>query len=90
MQVNHIFYKAYLINALHQHIQPVRQQLLSELTAAGTDSVVFMRRFRMLGQLADWESQVTKKIYSFETDSAEDYLIEPFVSELNMITSRDG
>lgn len=90
MQVNHVFYKAHLINSLHQHVKQVRESLLQELIAAGTDPVVYMRRFRMLSQLAAWESQVTLKIYSFETESADDYVLEPFIAELHIITSRDG
>ena len=68
----------------------MREELLAEFTAAGTDTVVWMRRFRMLRQLAAWESQVIAKIYSFDSDSADDYLIDPFVQELITVTSRNA
>lgn len=90
MKINHVFYKTYLINLLQQHITVVREELLAELTAAGTDSVVWMRRFRMLSQLAAWESQAITKIYSFDSDSSDDYQIGPFVRELIMVTSRNA
>lgn len=90
MKINHVFYKTYLINRLQQHITVVREELLAEFTAAGTDTVVWMRRFRMLRQLAAWESQVIAKIYSFDSDSADDYLIDPFVQELVTVTSRNA
>jgi hypothetical protein len=90
MKINHVFYKTYLINRLQQHITVVREELLAEFTAAGTDTVVWMRRFRMLRQLAAWESQVIGKIYSFDSDSADDYLIDPFVQELVTVTSRNA
>jgi hypothetical protein len=90
MKINHVFYKTYLINRLQQHITVVREELLAEFTAAGTDTVIWMRRFRMLRQLAAWESQVIEKIYSFDSDSADDYLIDPFVQELITVTSRNA
>ena len=90
MKINHVFYKTYLIKRLQQHITVVREELLAEFTAAGTDTVVWMRRFRMLRQLAAWDSQVIAKIYSFDSDSADDYLIDPFVQELITVTSRNA
>lgn len=90
MKINHVFYKTYLINMLQQRIAIQRQLLLQELTAAGSNHVVWKRRFRMLGQLAIWESQVTAKIYAFETDNADDYQLDKFVEELMMVTSRNG
>lgn len=90
MKINHIFYKTYLINLLQQHITVVREELLTELTVAGTDTVIWTRRFRMLRQLAAWESQAIAKIYSFDSDSADDYQIDPFVQELITVTSRNA
>ena len=90
MKINHVFYKTYLINMLQQRIAIERQLLLQELTAAGSDSVVWKRRFRMLSQLAAWESQVTAKIYAFDTDNAADYELGMFIEELMMVTSRNG
>lgn len=90
MKINHVFYKTYLINMLQQRIAIERQLLLQELTASATDAVVWKRRFRMLGQLASWESQVTAKIYAFETDNADDYQLDKFIEELTIVTSRNG
>ena len=90
MKINHVFYKTYLINMLQQRIAIERQLLLQELTAAGSNHVVWKRRFRMLAQLAAWESQVTAKIYAFETDNAADYELGVFVEELMTVTSRHG
>ena len=90
MKINHVFYKTYLINMLQQRIAIERQSLLQELTAAGSNHVVWKRRFRMLAQLAAWESQVTAKIYAFETDNTADYKLDVFVEELMMVTSRHG
>ena len=90
MKINHVFHKTYLINMLHQRIAIERQSLLQELTASATDAVVWKRRFRMLSQLASWESQVTAKIYAFRTDDADDYQLNTFIDELMIVTSRNG
>jgi hypothetical protein len=90
MKINHVFYKTYLINMLQQRIAIERQSLLQELTTSATDVVVWKRRFRMLSQLAAWESQVTSKIYAFETENAADYQLSSFIEELMLITSRNG
>ena len=75
---------------LHQRIAIELQSLLQELTASATDAVVWKRRFRMLGQLAAWESQITTKIHAFETNNVADYQLGAFIEELMMITSRNG
>ncbi len=46
----------------------------------------------MLSQLADYESQILKKIYNFETTDVDDYklALEQILIDLNYVTNRSG
>lgn len=72
MTVNFKFYKLKLIHKFLSESAKLRQQLLDELIIYATDPVRHPRRIRMLSQLSDYESQILKKIESFEPDVVED------------------
>jgi len=90
--LNHKFQKIVLAAELLEHSENAKKELLNELLELGTDDIYFMRRFRMLQQLADFESQIIKKIYQFNTDDDSDYLdISSILSkELLTVVSRNA
>lgn len=91
MPINHVFYKNYLLAEIESRVGQVRQQLITELIAAGSDLVVYRRRFRMLQQLSIWHAQIIKKLFEFETDDPADYLeIRNIMIALHSITSRNA
>jgi hypothetical protein len=91
MPINHVFYKNYLVTEIENRVAQVRQQLVAELIAAGSDPVVYRRRFRMLKQLSTWHAQTINKVFDFETDDPADYLeMRNFMIELHSITSRNA
>lgn len=74
MTINHVFYKNNLIAEIDRVATEVKNQLLDELYAAGSDPVVYKRRFRMLRHLNLLQAQLIEKIYNFDTDNASDYI----------------
>lgn len=91
MSINHVFYKNYLVTEIESRVAQVRQQLVDELIAAGSDPVVYRRRFRMLTQLSMWHAQIINKLFAFNTDNPADYLeFKYFMIELHSITSRNA
>jgi hypothetical protein len=70
----------------------IRETLFNELLDSATDDIIFLRRCRMISQLASAESQALKKIYQFETDNLEDYKngVAALISELKVVTSRNA
>lgn len=84
--------KLIALNHLIDSASTIKKQLLDELTVAATDDVIFMRRFRMLRQVAALESQLIEKIYQFQTDENQDYAtaITVINNELKLVTSRSA
>ena len=92
MAVNILFYKTCVINKFFSRTEIARKQLLYELTAHSQDPVIFMRRIRMLKQLADFESQMVTKINNFNADSQQDYLtgLNQVLLEIDRVTARNA
>lgn len=91
MPINHVFYKNHLVAEIENQIGQSRQLLVAELIAAGSDPVVYRRRFRMLKHLNLWHAQIITKLLDFETDDPADYLeFKYFMMELHNITSRNA
>lgn len=91
MSINHVFYKNNLIAEIETQAAAIRQQLLDELVAAGSDSVVWKRRFRMLRHQSTLQAQLIDKIYKFETDDPTDYLeLQNLNLDLLLTTSRNA
>jgi hypothetical protein len=63
-----------------------RSGLLTDLVNKATDPVIVMRRFRMLRQLAEYESQIVAKIQNFDTDDILDFSRD-FIYEIQFITN---
>lgn len=71
-------------------IQTAKQDLLDELVNRATDSVIFKRRFRMLSQLAEFESIVIKKIYNLESNDTNDFLANHYSSYISMMVDKSA
>lgn len=67
-----------------------RAILLDELITNATDPVKQMRRFRMLSQLSNYESQVIGKIAALDTNEVDDFLTDEFEREINTIVNRNA
>jgi len=81
MQINQTFVKLKLLNDLLTESICTRQSLLDEcISIGGTNPTVLMRRFRMLDQLNQFESDIINKIYNVEIDS-----ISELDSSINII-----
>lgn len=87
-----VFYKLAISDIASKLIESQRTILKQELQERASDPVIFKRRFRMLTQLAEYESQIYKKIYNFNTDDFQDYnlAIHLIVQEIQDVTNRSG
>jgi hypothetical protein len=91
MTINHVLYKNNLIAEIDRAVTEVKNQLLNELYAAGSDPVVYKRRFRMLKHLNLLQAQLIEKVYNFTTDTAGDYLeLRSIIMDIHMVTSRNA
>lgn len=81
-----------MVDTVVKTIQTRRSILFQEMQERAGDDVIFKRRFRMLSQLADYESQIIKKIYQFSGNSVDDYVLaaKAIVSEIYDVTDRSG
>lgn len=52
-----------------------REKIQKELYQKAIDPILLKRRARMLSQVADYESQIYKKIYNFQGDDVSDYAL---------------
>jgi hypothetical protein len=93
MQNNHTFFKLKLLKDFLKTIAESKQILLNEcIEIGGTDPVILMRRFRMLSQLCQYESDIINKINNFEITSFEDVNAsrQNILSEVNVVTNRSA
>ena len=68
-----LFLKLLVAREVADLIGAERQKLQYELVELAEDPVLLKRRFRMLQQLAMYESQILDKIYNFEFQTVDDY-----------------
>lgn len=93
MQFNQTFFKLTLLNDLLEQSSRARQVLLDEcINIGGTDPIILMRRFRILSQLAYYESEIINKIYNFEITSLDDVVgnFNIINHEINVIIDRNS
>ena len=89
--MNNTLFKLQLLNEFLSESQKHRQILLDELIDNATDPVVRKRRFRMLSNLATFESSVIKKISEFDTDDIRDlFSVDPITKELEVLLDRSA
>jgi hypothetical protein len=84
------YFRIKLLQRFLQISDKNKRRLMRELIDNATDDIITMRRFRMLEQLARFESQIINKIYHFETDDVADFDITILRKQLNDITDRSG
>ena len=90
MHKDQTFFRIFLLTQFLDHVQLLKQSLRDELIDHASDPVIFMRRFRMLSQLSQYESQIIAKIENLNTDDDLDFLSQDFMIESNIVASRDG
>jgi hypothetical protein len=84
------FYKIRLLKEFLQHTGQSRNMLFEELVNNATDPVIYKRRFRMLHHLDQYESQIIKKIYDFDTDDVADLTTDTLLSGLFQVLNRSA
>ena len=67
------YFRIKLLQQFLEATHKARTHLLADLVNKATDPVITMRRFRMLCQLAEYESQIVAKIQKFDTDDGLDF-----------------
>lgn len=73
MHLNIKYYKIKILQKFLHETSVARNRLLHDLAVNATDLTLYKRRFRMLGHLNQYEDQVIKKIYDFDTDDVDDF-----------------
>jgi len=90
MQQDYIFFRLHMLTQFLKEVQHHREKLLNELIDRATDPVIRMRRFRMLSQLSQYESQIINKIANVETDDVGDFINHWLSFEISRIVNRDA
>jgi hypothetical protein len=90
MTLNVKYYKVVLLKNFLEKTCQARTQLFDELAVHAIDPVLYNRRFRMLSQLGQYESQIIKKIQNFETDDVGDLFPDKFFNGIEAILNRSA
>jgi hypothetical protein len=90
MFLNLKFYKIKILKNFLLHTNEARNQLLDELITNTTDPVLYIRRFRMLTHLAQYENQIIKKIQNFDTDNVEELELTSLINGLQIILNKSA
>ena len=88
--MNTAFLKVKLLDDFLNETQSQRQKLLEELIIKTNDPVIKMRRFRMLSQLAEYESITIEKIMLLDTDAVTDFYNSNYRGEILTVVDRSG
>jgi hypothetical protein len=85
------FFKLRAVTYITNQVSAARQKLLDELVVFASDPVILRRRMRMLEHLSAYESQIIKKLQTFQTQDPVDIIDLEFISkEINVICSRSA
>lgn len=84
------FLKVKLLNDLLTETHKQREELLKELIIKTNNPVIKMRRFRMLSQLAEYESMTIKKIMLLEADALTDFQDLSYRAEIFSVVNRSA
>lgn len=90
MTTTQTFYRIIMLQEFLEKIQITKKHLLDELINRATDPVILKRRFRMLSQLALYESIVISKIYNIETDDNNDFLKSDYIGAISAIVEKNA
>ena len=85
-----IFLRLRLLKNFLTHSTKYKKILLKELLSRASDPMIRMRRFRMLRQLCQYESQIIEKIEMLSTDNNIDFLQKSFQQEIEFVVRRDA
>jgi hypothetical protein len=88
--MNTAFLKVKLLDDFLKETHKHRQKLLEELIVKTNNPVIKMRRFRMLSQLAEYESITIKKIMLLDTDLVTDFVDGGYRGEISNIVDRSS
>lgn len=89
-QMNTAFLKIKLLDNLLKTIQVERQLLLDEAIIKTNNPTLRMRRFRILSQLAEYESVTINKILLLESDDVCDFMNQAYLLEISNVVDRSG
>jgi len=80
------------VKIVGQEIDIARKIIREELIDNAGDPTKLKRRFRMLGQIGNLESQIYRKIYDFKGGSVDDYVeaIQVLKSEVKSVIDRSS
>lgn len=84
------FYRLKMLIDFETAVNRERKKLLDELIDRATDPVIYMRRFRMLSQLSNYESQTIAKIHALESDDETDFLSDEYILGLKVVLDKNG
>ena len=85
-----IFLRLRLLKNFLTHSTKYKKTLLKELLSRASDPMIRMRRFRMLRQLCQYESQIIEKIEMLNTDNHSDFLQKSIEREIEFVVRRDA
>jgi hypothetical protein len=88
--MNTAFLKVKLLDDFLKETHKQRQKLLEELIVKTNNPVIKMRRFRMLAQLAEYESITIKKIMTLDTENVTDFIDSGYCGEILVVVDRSG
>jgi hypothetical protein len=88
--MNTAFLKVKLLDDFLKETHKQRQKLLEELIVKTNNPVIKMRRFRMLSQLAEYESITIKKIMTLDTNDVTDFIDNGYRGEISVVVDRSG
>ena len=88
--MNTAFLKVKLLDDFLKETHKQRQKLLEELIIKTNNPVIKMRRFRMLSQLAEYESITIKKIMTLDTNDVTDFIDSDYRGEISTVVDRSG
>lgn len=90
MSTKQTFYRIVMLQEFLAKVQAAKEELLNELISRATDPVILKRRFRMLSQLALYESIIVSKIYNLETDDNNDFLKFDYSNNITAIINKSA
>lgn len=90
MSSNSEFFRLCFVHNFLSQSTRIKQKLLDELLIGATDSVIKMRRIRMLHQVCEFESQILKKLENFDTDDVKDFDVQLAMEELKSVGNRSA
>ena len=88
-----LLYKLIALDIITKKIDSSRRQLIKELQSQAQDTIIAMRRFRMLSQLSAYESQIISKLWLFHTSNLDDdyfLSLNTVMKEIDWVIDRSG